>query len=154
MITLSTTIEIKGKSPQQIYDWMLDLDDGKYKRWHREHLEWKTLKRTPDVVGTEVFFDEWIGRLRFRFRGKIAEAIPDRLLKYELKYPIPAYFSIELEPQQSGTRVIHTVGFGYRGLAGRLLDVAFRITPVFWYFKREMDRHAREEFTNLKDVAS
>jgi len=152
MLTFSTEIFIKGKSPQQIYDWMLELDDEKYKRWHREHLEWKTLKRTEDVVGSTIFFDEWIGKLRFKFKGEITEAEPNRLLVFKLKHFPPAYFLLRFEPADGGTKVVHEVGFGFKGVLGAVFDALLKLTPLFKYFAREMERHAQEEFKNLEKV--
>lgn len=43
MIIFNTIFEIYRKSPDQIYDWVLNLNNDKYKRWHPAHKEWKTI---------------------------------------------------------------------------------------------------------------
>ncbi len=42
MIIFTTIVEINGKSPDQIYDWVLNLNNDKYKRWHPGFLRRST----------------------------------------------------------------------------------------------------------------
>ncbi len=152
MIVFRTEIQIKGKTTGQIYNWLLDLDNEKYERWHPEHRRWRTIKREPGDLGNVIYFDEKIGRMRFRVKGKIVEAEPGRRLVYKLNYPIPTYLSLEFVPADKGVNVIHEVKFGYKGPMGKVLGGLVRRTRLVKYFEKELDRHARQEFKNLETI--
>ena len=58
MQNFTTKIEVLGKSPKQIYDFMFQLDNEKYKAWHNEHRDFRIIKQTADTLGSVFFFDE------------------------------------------------------------------------------------------------
>lgn len=66
MIIITTKIEIKGKTPEQIYNWILNFDDEKYKKWQPAHKVWRTIKRTPNEMGSIVYLDEQFNQFRLK----------------------------------------------------------------------------------------
>lgn len=150
MLVFTSEIEVNGKTPEQIYNWFINLNStDEYKKWHPEHVEWKTKKRTSNGIGSVIYFDEWIGKFRMKLTGELVETEPNRLFVFKLK-GLPAYLSLALEPTKNGTKVIHVVRFGYKGALGAVLDFLLKLLPIYKSFKRELDRHAHEEFKNLE----
>ena len=97
MIIITTKIEIKGKTPEQIYNWILNLDDEKYKKWHHTYKAWKTIKRTPNEMGSIVYLDEQFNQFRLKHTGKLVEVKPNRFLFYKWKSLISGYISLAFE---------------------------------------------------------
>lgn len=150
MITFTTTVEVTGKSSVQIYDWILNLDNDKYKRWHPAHKEWKTIKRTPNEMGSIIYLDEQFNRFRLKLTGELVEVKPNRILLYRLKSPISGYLSLVFEPTNTGTRVIHKIGVGYGGLFGKIINWLLRKFYLTKAFEEALEKHAKEEFKNLE----
>lgn len=154
MITFTTTIEVSGKAPDQIYDWILNLDNDKYKRWHTAHKEWKTIKRTSNEIGSIVYLDEQFNHFRLKLTGELVELTPNRFLFYKGKGNlfIPGYLSLTFEPTNAGTKVIHKIGAGYKGLFGKVIDWLLRKFYLTKAFEEALEKHAKEEFKNLEKL--
>jgi len=102
MITLNTKIEIEGKTPEQIYKWLIDLDNEKYKKWHPAHKEWRIIRQTPHKIGSTVYFDEQFNNFRLRLTGKLIELKPNKYLLCKLKSPVPGHLSLTFEATKKG----------------------------------------------------
>lgn len=154
MMTFTTTVEVAGKTPEQIYDWILNLDNEKYKQWHPGHKEWKTIKRTSNEIGSIVYLDERFDHIRLKFTGEVIEAKLNSFLLYKLKspIPIPGYLSLSFKPTKTGTKVIHEVGVGYEGLFGKIVDWFLRKFYLTRSFEKALEKHANEEFKNLEKL--
>ena len=150
MIIINTKIEIKGKTPKQIYYWIFDLDDKKYKKWHPTHREWKTIKRTPNEIGSIVYLDEQFYHFRLKLTGELVEVKPNSILLYKLKSPISGYLSLSFELTKIGTMVIHEVRVGYDGMFSRIVDWFLRKLYFTKSFEKALEEHTNEEFKNLE----
>lgn len=152
MIRMVTTIDIQGKMPEAIYNWVVTLNNERYRRWHPAHIAWRTIRRTPEEVGSIVFLDERFEGFRVRYVGEVVAAIPDRLLRYKLKrgVPLPAHLALRFEPTKVGTIVTHELTVGYDTPVGKVLDRLVRKTVLTPAFEKALERHAREEFKNLE----
>lgn len=154
MITMVTTIDVRGKTPEAIYGWIVTLTNEKYRQWHPAHREWRTVKGRPDETGSVVFFDEQFEGFRVRYCGEVVTAVPERLLRFRLKrlVALPVHLALRFEPTRAGTVVTHAVTAGYDSAFGRMLDWSLRKTVLTLAFEKALDRHAREEFRNLERV--
>lgn len=152
MITMTTEIEVRGKTPAQIFAWNVNMDDTKYKQWHPAHVEWKTIKRTAGEVGSIAYFHEEFDGFRLAFTGELIDVKPNRLLRYQLKYLIvlPAYLSLSFDPTEAGTKVIHEVRVGIEGMPGKVLDWILRKVYLTPAYESALSKHAIEEFKNLE----
>jgi len=150
MITLTEKIEIKGKTPEQIYKWLIDLDNEKYQKWHPAHKEWRVIQQTPRITGSVVYFDEQLNHFRLRFTGKLIELKPNKHLLYKLKSPVPGRLSLNFEATKTGTKVIHELRVGYPGGLGKITDWLLRKLYLTKEFEGALSKHAQEEFKNLE----
>lgn len=152
MIRVVTTIDIQGKTPEAIYEWIVTLDDERYRRWHPAHIAWRTIRQTPEDVGSLVFLDEQFEGFRVRYVGEVVGSVPGRLLRYRLKriVPLPVALTLRFDPRTHGTTVTHALAAGYQGAFGRILDGVLRRTVLTPAFEKALERHAREEFKNLE----
>jgi hypothetical protein len=150
MITLTAKIEIEGKTPEQIYKWLIDLDNEKYRKWHPDHREWRIIRQTPDIIGSVVYFDERFNHFRLKLTGKLIELKPDEYLLFKLKSPVPAHLSLTIKATRKGTSVTHEVRAGYDGGFGKITDWFLRKLYLPKEFEEALAKHAREEFKNLE----
>ena len=149
-------IPVKGVSPDQIYQFLLDLDDEGYRQWHPgHHLEWRVVHRPKDqTVGTIYYFKE-------RFEDgqvlggqlKVVEAIPgERLVQRSISPRWKPYdIIIGLQSIPEGTLVTHQIVAG-SGLPflGRLFNLTMRSLFLKERNIEAVHHHANEEFTNLE----
>lgn len=68
ILSLKDSIEIRTK-PQRIFDFFLNLPEN-YKNWHPSQLSCKWLKKTEEVIGSEIYCEEYLHgslhKLKFR----------------------------------------------------------------------------------------
>jgi hypothetical protein len=96
--------------------------------------------------------DELVGRRRLRLTGVLIESIPGRKLTWQLKkfVTLPAWLSLELEDDDRGVTITHTIRAGFEGI-GRILDPLFRVY-LSKQFTQAMDDHVRAEFPKLETL--
>lgn len=126
------------------------MDDEKYKKWHHAHKAWKTIKRTPNEMGSIVYLDEQFNQFRLKLTGKLVEVKPNRFLFYKWKSLISGYLSLAFESTNTGTKVTHEVGVGYKGLLGKIIDWLLKKFYLTKAFEEALEKHAEEEFKNLE----
>jgi hypothetical protein len=153
MITLRTRIHVDCLTAKQVYDFLLNATDSEYQDWWPGvHLQFHTLKRCPNNVGNTVYMDEFIGTYRVRMTAVVVAAIPGRKLVWQLKkgLRLPARLALELDDDETGVLITHTIRVGFGGL-GSVLDPFF---GVFCSadFAAAMDEHVHAEFPKLRDM--
>jgi len=153
MLTIESTTFVPGTDGRKITDFLLDCDDERYRRWWPgTHLHLHPLARGgPDHVGDVVLMDERVGRRHLRMTGVVVQAVPGRLLVWQLKRGVrlPVRLTLALDDRDGGTAVRHTIRAGFGGI-GRVLDWLLRLyfSPRF---VAAMDDHVRTEFPMLAD---
>jgi hypothetical protein len=156
MLTLESRVTMPGVTGLQVTDFMLDCADDRYRAWWPgTHLQFHPIRIgvAGDHLGDVVWMDEYVGSRRLRMRAVVEQAAPGRRIVWRmspLRLRLPVHLTLEVEPQDGGVRVRHTLTAGWRG-AGRVLDPLWRV-----YFSRrfaaELDEHARTEFPLLADL--
>ena len=156
MITLETRVHVAGLQAKTVFEFLLNATDRDYQAWWPGvHLRCRTLKRCPEHVGSVVYFDQFIGDYRMRHTELIVEAVPCRkILSQVIKGPIrlPVRIVFELEDDDAGVTITHTIRAGYSGLL-RVLDPACRL-----YFSERfaaaMSEHVKAECRLLRNFSS
>jgi len=109
MFEIATDIEIKGVKPEKVYDFLINLDNGKFTKWHPDHIKFEVLKEEngkPKVWYIEEMADGYKVKRKF----ELIEAIPNRLIRQKVLYNFPFIDSeliVALEPKDGGTLVSH-----------------------------------------------
>ena len=153
MIILYTNIRIHGLSGQEIYDFMLNPTDETYRQWWPgAHLAFHVEKRFPNHIGDLIYFDEYIGRRRLKFKGVVKEAIPGKRIVWQVKkiWTMPARVSLDFKDFDKGVEITHTLSVGFNQI-GRLLDPILRLY-FSAEFEKELNAHVQTEFQKLADV--
>jgi hypothetical protein len=150
MLTHTTKVHVAGLTGRQITDFLIEAGDDAYRRWWPgTHLEFHNLRRVPGAVGNLVYFDEFVGRRRLRMKAVVTEVAPGRRLVWQLMRGIrlPAWLVLEVEDDDDGVTITHSIRAGFDG-AARVLDpvVALYLSREF---RRAMDQHVRTEFQRL-----
>lgn len=148
MITISQSTIIPADA-DRVWTFFTELDT-RYRDWHPEHLEWRTLKGPPLTPGAIWYAHEWIGPLEISSRAFVTDAEPGRYFAYRIGFPaalINARGSFRLVPIDGAScRLDETATLGVDvPVAGPLFDLLLRaMLPI-----GEMCRHVREEGANL-----
>jgi hypothetical protein len=153
VVAHETVIELAGISGKEIIDFFLNCDDAQYQEWWPgTHLQFHTLKRSPDDIGSVVFMDEYIGKERLRMKGIVLRVIPGKALVVQLTmlFRLPFWIHIETADGDGSTTLTHRIEAGFRGV-GRILDPLLRGLFVRTH-AAAMDEHARTEFPKLRDM--
>ncbi|MCL0051041.1 hypothetical protein M1N22_04375 [Dehalococcoidia bacterium] len=157
MIKIVTKIMIRGKSPAQIADFLINLDQESYVRWHPAHQVYRYLKKTENGVGSIIRIEELledgvkIGYTSEVLEIKKSESKVTSLVKAKTLYPVRLFLSAEKIGED--TEVTHElrVGFSFYGLE-KIFDWFVR---KFIFTERKIKaihRHATEEFKNLENI--
>ncbi len=153
MVALETVIKLAGISGREIIDFFLNCDDAQYREWWPgTHLQFHTLKKSPDNIGSVVFMDEYIGKERLRMKGIVLQVVPGKALVVQLTmlFRLPFWIHIETADGDGFTTLTHRIEAGFHG-AGRILDPLLRGLFVRTH-AAAMDEHARVEFPKLRDM--
>ena len=153
MYEIQTKMHVDGLSGQEVYDFLIEPDDISYQAWWPgTHLECHYVRKTANYVGSVVYMDEFVGERRVKMKGLIRDVVPGRRIVWQaLKFIVlPITLSIELQDDETGTNITHTIRVGHSGIR-RVFDPFLRLylSPRF---ARAMDDHARTEFPKLRDM--
>lgn len=158
MIQIVTKIIVKGKSPQQIFDWMRNLNQEKYLQWHPiAHKTYRQSKETEDLIGSVIYFNEEIDSFRVDYEWEFVEvkkSLPISVeIKMKAKYFYPIYLNLSAKKVDIDTDVTHKLQIGFYAMGlEKIFDWFVR---KFIFTKRQieaLERHATEEFKNLENI--
>lgn len=150
MLIIRSEVTVRDITGPEIFDFMANCTDTDYQRWWPDmHLAFHTIKRYPGNLGNLVYFDEYVGKYRLKFKAVITESIPGKKNVWQMKKGIklPARVILELEDQPGQVRVCHTLAVGFQGI-GRILDPLLRLY-FSDHFIEVLDEHAQVEFPML-----
>ena len=153
MITFQTKTHVDRLKGEQVFDFLVNANDREYQAWWPGvHLQFHTLKRCANHVGNIVYMDEFIGEYRVKSTAVLVEAIPSRKLVWQSRKGIrlPVRLSLEMDDDQAGVTITHTIRVGFKGL-GSVLDFVFQVYfPA--KFKTAIEEHVKTEFPKLRDM--
>lgn len=155
MLRLESTVSVDGLTGREVSDFLLSCDDARYQAWWPgTHLRLHRIATGPGPgpVGDVWLMDELIGSHRLRMAAEVVELVPGERLVWRMRWwrlPLPAWLTLELEPEADGVRVRHTVTAGWAG-PGRVLDPLLRLY-LSRSFAADLDRHVQTEFPLLRD---
>ncbi len=146
-----TKIEVIGKTPTQIYNFMFGLNKTKYTTWHPEHEDFKIVKQTKDTIGTVFFFHEQLNKLKVKYKWEVMEITQNRKIVMKAKYFIPIVLTLTFNQIPTGTLVTHNLQIGFKKTTG-ITDWFIQHFVLTKSKKDSQARHAVEEFKNLEKV--
>jgi hypothetical protein len=150
MVLLETRVLVKGITGKRVTDFFINCTDPDYQRWWEgTHLQFHTINRTEDVVGSLVYFDEYVGKHRLKFKGRITGYVAGKRIEYRMVrgLSLPAWLVLEFQDCPDGTDIVHTVKAGYRGM-GKILDPLIRLY-LSDEFEKALNKHADTDFSKL-----
>jgi hypothetical protein len=150
VVVLQTRVFVEGITGKQVTDFFVNCTDSDYQRWWEgTHLEFHTVSRTTDVIGSLVYFDEYVGKHRLKFKGRITDCATGKHLEYRLAKGLllPAWLVLEFQDRPDGVDIIHTIKAGYQGI-GKMLDPLIRLY-LSSEFEEALNKHADTEFSRL-----
>lgn len=155
MITMKTKVNVKGITGKAISEFMLNCTDEDYQRWWKGvHLAFHTIRRYPNDVGNLVYFDEFVGNHRLRFKAEVVEIIPDKKIVWQMKkgVKLPGWLILVFEDRDGGVEINHTLAIGFNGV-GSILDPLLK---VYFSddFEKKQSEHAHIEFHKLASLLS
>ena len=152
MTNYITKIEILGKKPNQIFDFMLSLNKEKYLNWHPEHKDFAVINQTENKIGTVFYFYEKMDKLTVKYKWEVVEFTQNHKVVMKAKYFIPIYLTLTFDETENGTLVTHDIQLGYKKKTIGIIDWVIK-SFVFTKSKElSNERHAIEEFKNLEKI--
>jgi len=155
MITMRAAVKVKGIAGKTVSNFMLNCTDKDYRNWWPgTHLAFHTRNRFPNDLGNLVYFDEYVGRRRLKFEGVVVKNVPGKEIIWQMKklMKLPAWLSLEFEGYDEGVVITHMIKAGFTGI-GRLFDPFLRLYFTR-RFEKDLEEHARIEFTKLAEILS
>lgn len=116
-IEITSYVDVGGVTPHQVYDFLVNLNDERYRQWHpKHHKEFRVLYHPEDtIVGAVYYFREKLedGHI-IDSKVKVIEAIPDKYLAEKSLSPWWAPYTLHtnLEQASNGTKVIQKLILG------------------------------------------
>ena len=153
MIVIRTRTHVARLTGQEITAFLLHPSDREYQSWWEgTHLQLHPVKGSGQRIGDIVYMDELVGRRRIRLAGVVVESIPGKKITWQFKklVKLPAWLSLELENDDQGVTITHSIRAGFGGI-GRILDPILRVY-LSEKFARAMDDHVRGEFPKLETL--
>jgi len=153
VVVLQTRVFVVGVAGKQVTDFFVNCTDSDYQRWWEgTHLEFHTVNRTTEVIGSLVYFDEYVGKHRLKFKGRITNYAAGKHLEYRLAkgLSMPAWLVLEFQDRPDGVEIVHTIKAGYQGI-GKMLDPLIRLY-LSSLFEEALNKHADTEFSRLGSI--
>jgi hypothetical protein len=150
MVVLQTRVPVEGITGKHVTDFFINCTDSDYQRWWEgTHLQFHTINRTADIIGSLVYFDEYVGKHRLKFKGRITEYAAGKRIEYRMArgLSLPAWLVLEFQDRPGGVDIVHTVKAGYQHV-GRILDPLIRL-HLSEAFEKALNEHAQAEFSRL-----
>ncbi|MCL0056730.1 hypothetical protein M1N50_00180 [Dehalococcoidia bacterium] len=158
MIKLTTKIIVKGKSPQQVLDFIWNLNQERYIQMEpTAHKDYKIIKETENRVASIFYFDETLEGFRIRNKLKVVE-FKDNLptsfqAKMKVKTLYPIHFSLSAKKINGDAEITHMleIGFSFKGLE-KIFDWFVGKFILTERLREVIDQHAIKEFKNLENI--
>ena len=112
MVVLQTRVAVQGITGRHVTDFFINCADADYQRWWEgTHLQFHTINRAADIIGSLVYFDEYVGRHRLKFKGRITEYAAGKRIEYRMAkgLSLPAWLVLEFQDRPGGVDIVHTV---------------------------------------------
>ena len=155
MYTHKTNVHAKNLSAHALYEFMLHCTDEQYaKWWPGTHLAFHTIRRSPNDVGSLIYFDEMVGTRRLKYKAIITEANPDHKITWQMKkfVRLPCYLSLELQDTGAGVDITHTLSIRFNNAFSRALIDPFVKLYANKKFEADLAQHAQIEFNKLAEL--
>ncbi len=152
MRTLTTNVDIKEVSPDQVFKWFLSLTNKKYTEWHPAHKKWRwRIKHKNEIeVGDKLIFREKVGKFDIRFTGKLTKIEENTCMQFKHKH-LPVCISFLFKQTEVGTRVNFESKIGYKKF-GSFIDFWLRKIYPEPKFSHAIISHVHEEFELLEHI--
>ena len=116
------------------------------------HIKFHTLKHSNKVLGNKVYFDEYVGKKRLKFKAIISDYQPNYCIEYQMikGVKLPIWLRMEFTQQGSEIEVMHAIKVGF---SGWFKSVNYLISPfITKKFVMDLENHAEEEFNRLSKM--
>ncbi len=152
MVTIESSMYVPKMRARRIIDFMLHSTDDLYRTWWPgTHFSMHALNDCCGI-GQVVYIDELVGDRRIIMRCVVTDMGQNRITwQFKHMVRLPCWLTIQIDDDDGGAIITHTIRAGYSGWLGRLLDPLFRLyfSPRF---ARMMEEHFTIEFSALPEV--
>lgn len=155
MVKISEETIIQTKA-ENVWNFLTTLHEGdNYKKWHpTDHIKFVCLKGDEETVGSQLYFEEHIGKSILKLSYQISVSEKNRYLEYRATFPFSLFHlgkgSFRITKLGNGeVKMTAYIEYGYDlALIGNLID---KIVDLF--FKRKsLEKHVQEEGENIKKI--
>lgn len=156
MITITHRIKMNVR-PETLWYFLTNMDkDGRFIAWHpKDHIRFRVLRGDMGKKGSLFYFEEHLGKMRFRMACKVASIIPLKIIEYTAVHPLSwlkvgkAHFAIlDTKENEVTCEVFVRYGYSYSAI-GKVIDW---IVERFFIRKIDVEKHIEEEQLILKNL--
>jgi hypothetical protein len=153
MIIVKYENEIRGKSPDTIYNLFLNMTPEKHIQMHPiHHKEWRVIKKSTQGVGTIIYGHEEYGGYRLRGKAHIIKAIYPKLIVYKQSRIVPILMIFYFKSIIGGTKLISILKIGFNNKYMCFIDWIIKKIFLTERFLLTHLQHVNEEFKNLESM--
>jgi len=153
MINCKTVVNVKERSAEQVFDWIVKLNQERYLLWHPDHIRYEVRKRNESYLGSVVYYEQEVGRSGENFHWQVVEVVENERILYKAQFIYPIHLLLEMKDTEHGVEITHDLQLGYvGGIISRLLD---GIVKRFMFTEQDQkinDEHVKEEFKILEKL--
>ena len=153
MLIFETKFKVKNLTGKEITDFLLNPEDAFYSQWWPDvHLQLHSEKNDINLAPETSSKKKYMDNRSYRLRGMVIRSVPGREIVWQAKKVVhfPIKLLLQLEDDDEGVHIVHTVKIGYRGI-GSLLDPVLK--SIFSKdFERKMETHIKTEFPKLRNL--
>ncbi len=152
MRIIKTNVDIKDVRSDQVFKWLLSLNNKKYTEWHPAHKKWrwKTKHKNQIDLGDKLIFCEKVERFNLRFSCKLTKMESNTYLQFKHRY-LPVCHSFLFEQTEIGTTVNFELRIGNKKF-GSFIDFWLRKIYPHPEFSSALIKHVQEEFKLLEHI--
>lgn len=157
-VQFTTRTTLKGVLPHQVYDFLVNMDQERYRLFHtKDHKAYKILHQPKsEIVGTIVYLKEqYANGYISSVKAKFIEADPDKkiVLKSISPWWQPCTLVFILNASDNGTVITHHMQIGS---AFPIIGFAYNKIVKFFFLSKEnvaaIYEHVKEEYRNLERI--
>ncbi len=151
-VIVTSTVNVNGKTANDIFAFIQHCDKDTYLRWHTEHKDFRVIRKTDNFVGSKLYFKEIIKGFKVNYTWKVQHVEVGKYIELKANYLYPVYLILTFKDEMDGTFVQQDLIMGKKN----------QLFNVDWLIKRliitptvaqNLRNHFVEEFKNLEHLA-
>ena len=149
MIVSQVSEKLLGKTSKQVYNWITNMDQEKYLKWHPDHTTYQIKNSSNgEYLGSVVKYEQIVDDKSFWW--KVISCTENQIL-YRASFIYPIYLELSLEDFSDHVLVTQKImlGLEFPGIS-QVIDWLVRKVLFTYDTEEKLTEHTKQEFKNLE----